>query len=156
MCVQSCKLVRLVFDIETNAIDFNTGDYIDQVTDVWCIIAQDIDDRFVWEFGRTGSLLDHAESMREAMQILEEADEIIGHNIIGFDIPVLRKLFNFNPSGKITDTLVLSRVLYPDRPKPEGVKGRGHSLEAWGRRLGFPKGKPPGFEGYSEEACGLC
>ena len=61
--------------------------------------------------------------------LVKEYDQIIGHNIIGFDAPVLKKLWNIGiPKSKAVDTLVLSRLL---SPQLEG----GHSLKAWGLRL---------------------
>jgi len=66
-------------------------------------------------------------------KFLASCDLIIGHNIIGFDAPVLRKVWSvtMKPS-QVYDTLVSSRLL---NPSLEG----GHSLDAWGTRLGFPK-----------------
>lgn len=55
------------------------------------------------------------------------------HNGICFDAPVLRETWKISimPS-QVCDTLVLSRLLSPS------LEG-GHSLAAWGQRLGFPK-----------------
>ena len=56
--------------------------------------------------------------------------ELIGHNIIAYDIPALEELWGVDFTGyKITDTLVLSRLTDPSR---EG----GHSLDNWGQKLG--------------------
>lgn len=84
---------------------------------------------------------------------------LIGHNIIGFDLPVLQKLWGvnyciepdiFNDSKvKIIDTLVWSRYLYPDRPG-------GHSLEAWGERLGHLKLEHKNFTTYTPEMLEYC
>jgi len=81
---------------------------------------------------------------------LETADVLVGHNIIGFDLPIIRKLYPwFNPSGIIVDTLVLSRLFHPNlldidkkhawKHMPLQLYGR-HSLEAYGYRLGEYKG----------------
>ena len=92
-----------------------------------------------------------------ALQWLEVADVLVGHNIIGFDIPIIKKLYNyFNPRGTIVDTLILSRLYHPnlydidDTYKlrkeqkwnmiPKNLYGR-HSLEAYGHRLGVYKGE---------------
>ena len=65
--------------------------------------------------------------------LVKEYDQIIGHNLIGFDAPVLRKVWNIGiPKSKAVDTLVLSRLLNP-------VIEGGHSLRAWGNRLGDQK-----------------
>ena len=83
-----------------------------------------------------------------ALQWLETADVLIGHNIVGFDIPIIRKFYPwFNPSGVIVDTLLLSRLYHPNlldidkksNKIPSKLFGR-HSLEAYGHRLGEYKG----------------
>jgi DNA polymerase I-like protein with 3'-5' exonuclease and polymerase domains len=83
--------------------------------------------------------------------MLMEADELIGHNIIKFDIPALQKVYPwFKPKGVVIDTLVLARLIWPELketdPKlikrgklPPGLRGR-YSLEAFGYRLGNWKG----------------
>lgn len=65
---------------------------------------------------------------------MDTYDEIIGHKIIDFDLPVMQKFTDLDFSNhKITDTLVLSRLFNPSLTN-------GHSLKAWGERLEFPKG----------------
>jgi DNA polymerase-1 len=77
-------------------------------------------------------------------ELIPKADLIVGHNIIGFDAPLLRKVWGLSlPSEKLRDTLILSRLYDPSR------KG-GHSLAAWGERLGYPKGDFDDYDG------GLC
>ena len=86
-----------------------------------------------------------------AIQYIQQAEIIIGHNIIGYDLPVIRKLYPFfNPCGIIIDTLLLSRLYHSrlmllDKEKnwphmPLQLYGR-HSLEAYGYRLGEYKGE---------------
>ena len=76
----------------------------------------------------TGEVLCHTEA--STLEPLVKAyDQIIGHNLIGFDAPVLRKVWNIGiPKSKAVDTLILSRLLNP-------VIDGGHSLKAWGSRL---------------------
>ena len=65
-------------------------------------------------------------------EVINSADEVVGHNIIGFDAPVLEKVWGVKiPANKQTDTLVLSRLAKADE--------RRHSLEVWGEKLMFPK-----------------
>lgn len=86
----------------------------------------------------TGEVLCHTEPATLA-PLVKEYDQIIGHNIIGFDAPVLRRLWNIGiPKSKAVDTLILSRLL---NPQLEG----GHSLKAWGLRL---KNSKIEFEDY--------
>ena len=110
---------------------------------MWCIVAYDIDNDTWYE--------ETAEPWNFAriLETLENAHELIGHNIIQFDLPVLRRVFDFVPRGRVTDSLVVSRCLYPDRPG-------GHSLAAWGERLGYEKGEFTGFDSLSVEMLEYC
>jgi len=77
------------------------------------------------------------------------AEVLVGHNIIGFDLPVLGKLLGFEWWGEVEDTLVMSRL---DNPSREG----GHSLASWGTRLNFPKGNYDDWSMYTEEMGEYC
>ena len=97
-------------------------------------------------------------------EILGTASVIVGHNIIGYDIPAIQKFYPyFNPSN-VVDTLVLSRLIFPDmldrdmirKDYPRKLVGR-HSLEAWGHRLGLHKGDyDGGWEVCSQEMLDYC
>jgi len=138
---------RLVFDIETNG-------FYDQSTVAHSICLKDPDAANA----QIGSFTDNSYSrkdgdIKDAMELLKGASEIIGHNIVKFDVPVLRKLFGFQlrPDQSLQDTFILSRLLYPDinaidamlmRKKRLPGKAFGkHSLNAWGYRLGVFKGE---------------
>jgi hypothetical protein len=83
---------------------------------------------------------------------LSRADYLIGHNIAGYDLPLLRRLYGWMPSQGcvVVDTLTASRLILPHLSGLDGqaaamgdpplgkLTGR-HSLEAWGARLGLPK-----------------
>ena len=86
----------------------------------------------------------------QGVKQLEKSELLIGHNIINYDIPLLKEQFpDFDYQGEVLDTLVLSRLYYPHiterdyerRPSgmPQRLYGR-HSLEAWGYRLKCFKG----------------
>jgi DNA polymerase-1 len=151
--------MRLLFDIETNGLPRQGLDCIH------CIVAKDIDTGDVFRFNDTGS----ANSVTNGITLLQEADVLIGHNIIGFDIPVIQGIYPFfETKAKLFDTLILSRMFYPDilsrdfRKKPIGMPpkmfGR-HSLEAWGYRLGDYKGefaKTTDWADWSQEMEDYC
>jgi len=108
---------NLVFDIETDGLD---------PSQIFCIVAQDVDTMDVFTFDNT--------QLEEGYGLLRSATKLIGHNVIGYDIPVIKKLTGIDLfDKKIVDTLVLSRLFKPTR---EG----NHGLEGWGYRLGFRKG----------------
>ena len=69
----------------------------------------------------------------EFISYLCEFDVLVGHNVVDFDVPALIKLGGKLPPKYIFDTIVLSRLLDPDRPT-------GHGLKAWGKELGVLKG----------------
>jgi len=60
-------------------------------------------------------------------------DILVAHSGIAFDFPLLNKLWNTKiRMSQVKDTLVISRLLNPSIEN-------GHSLAAWGERLGYPK-----------------
>jgi DNA polymerase-1 len=67
---------------------------------------------------------------------LSGVDIVVGHNIINYDLCVLKKLFDFDlpASVEIRDTLIMSQVLDYNR-----FGRQGHSMKVWGEHLGFPK-----------------
>ena len=81
---------------------------------------------------------------------LEGSVSVCGHNLIGYDLPVLERLWGLSvASERIVDTLVLSRLFDPSR---QG----GHSLRAWGETLGFPKGDHDDWSRLSQEMIDYC
>jgi DNA polymerase I-like protein with 3'-5' exonuclease and polymerase domains len=138
---------RLVFDIEANG-------FLAEVTRQHCHVNVDAD---------TGELFDYADQpghqpIERALDALSQADELIGHNIIKYDIPVLEKLHGWKPRAdqKITDTIILTKLKYPElrdadyRARQLAAKNGttypgyyvgSHALEAWGFRLGILKGQ---------------
>ena len=131
----------LVFDIETNRVgDDDIG--LDTVDTLHCIVAQDVNTEEVFSFPPW--------ELDKGVELLQNAKTLIGHNIIGFDIPMLEKLTSFKQGGiKVIDTLVTSRLFYPIR---EG----GHGLERWGFKLGYPKIDFEEYDEYSEEMLEYC
>ena len=131
--------MNLIFDCETDGL-------YDDCTKVHCIGIYDLDTKQTLVFNDEGS----EQPITKGVQLLEDACCLIGHNIIGYDIPVLRKLYPwFTPNARVVDTLVLSRIYHADLLKtdqkrawkhmPLQLYGR-HSLEAYGHRLGEYKG----------------
>ena len=139
----------IVFDLETNGLLNNS-------TRIHCIALYDGETDTIEAFNDEPYTKNPKElpmgggySITTAISHLEVADVIIGHNIIGFDIPVIKKLYPyFNPRGIIIDTLLLSRLYHPnlldiDKKSnyiPSKLFGR-HSLEAYGHGLGQYKGE---------------
>lgn len=121
----------IILDIETNTKHDN----------IWCCCTKDIDTGEVNVWTEVESLKGY----------LRKEDKLVGHNIIGFDAPILNRLWNTKiVLNQLQDTLVMSRLL---NPSLEG----GHSLDAWGKRLGKYKGSFTNFnDGLSEEMVEYC
>ena len=88
------------------------------------------------------------------MQIIDKCsrDQVfVGHNIVNFDAPKLKELWDLViPDNKLRDTLLMSRLW---NPRLSG----GHSLEAWGERLGYSKIDFHDYDGgLSEEMITYC
>jgi DNA polymerase I-like protein with 3'-5' exonuclease and polymerase domains len=131
-----CDGPRLVFDLEANGLH--------DATKVHCICIVDLDDDKVAEYG--------PRQIRAGLKHLARARYLVGHNICNYDLPLLRRLYNWQPQRncKILDTQVTSRLILPNvddldnkaaamgDPKMGKLRGR-YSIEAWGIRLGITK-----------------
>lgn len=149
----------LFFDIETNEIEDFTN--LSDLHTCHCLSVYDPVAAKMITFS--------GEGIKEGCNMLSKADKIVGHNIIGFDIPALTKLYNFSPPlGKLQDTLVFSRVIYPNL-RDDDFKRKdfdkeligSHSLKAWGQRMGkmlkLTYGEEEGaFDHYNEEMKKYC
>ena len=139
MKIKPKKHRRLVFDAETNGL-------LDQVTVCHCVVVKDYDtgQRFVFRKNKK------EDTLHKLFALLDDAEEIWGHNIIAYDIPMLEILFGWQPKARIRDTLVLARLMFPDQKdkdfrlfeggKLEGKNIGKHTLDSWGQRLGMYKG----------------
>ena len=129
--------MRLLFDIETNGL-------LDQLDKVHCLVVANLD---------TGEMHTYVDNVEEGLELLSTATYLTGHNVCGFDLPALEKVYGWepNPNTKVEDTLLMSKLVYSDirdrdfsalkkNPDfPKHIIGR-HGLEAWGHRLGEYKG----------------
>lgn len=149
------NLRRYVFDIETNGL-------LDTLTTIHCLVLLNADTGQMHSFGPS--------EIPEGLRLLEEAHELIGHNVIAFDLPAITKVYpSFTTAAKVTDTLVLARLIYSDlkSDKQDGVRlatGQiakeaygSHSLNAWGQRIGLHKMQhDTGWDVWSPEMQAYC
>ncbi len=142
----------LIFDMETDGL-------LDECTKIHCIALTDTQ-------GEVSLFASHDIPM--ALHHLTNARQIIGHNILGFDIPAIKKLYpEWQTQASIRDTLVMSRLAYPDLMEqdfkngniPKNLRGS-HSLKAWGYRLNELKGEfsheDTDWSEYTEEMGDYC
>ena len=101
----------IYLDLEANGLTPDT---------IWCVVTRE-----------NGVSTVH--TTRDTLcKALEGSVSVCGHNLIGYDLPVLKRLWGLSVAPeRIVDTLVLSRLFDPS-------KSGGHSLRNWGNELGFP------------------
>lgn len=153
--------MEIVFDIEAtgliNHLSLNYNLYpfkLKKTFMVHCIVAKDIKSGMIYKFT--------PKNLWDFPSFFKRCTKVIGHNIIDFDLLVVELFFGlkfdvdpFTIDGKeveVCDTLVLSKLLNPDRMG-------GHSLKAWGDRLSDYKddfGDTTDWSEYSEDMLTYC
>ena len=122
-----------IVDIETDSL---------QPTLIHCIVAKDLQTSqvLVW---------DHS-NLDNFKHWVKTIDRFVMHNGISFDAPNLNRLLGTQIKlEQIIDTLVLSQLFNP-------IRDKGHSLQAWGERLGHHKMEYEDFSQYSESMLEYC
>lgn len=125
-------------------LDIESDNLLRHVTKMWILAIKDIDT------GEKKWWLSGDESWKE---VVSKAKLLIGHNLVGYDLPVLEKLCNFKISKEtvVHDTMLMSQILNYAR-----FPGNRHRLEDWGKFLGVPKGDFEDWSKYSEEMLEYC
>ncbi len=126
-----CPTTNIVYlDIEANGLD---------PTEIHCAVTK-----------RPNEVALTHLSSRSLAHELQKGGQVCGHNLIGYDLPVMLKLWGIHVHrDRVIDTLVMSRLFRPD------LDG-GHSLAAWGQRLGFAKGDHDEWDVLSDEMIEYC
>ena len=109
---------RYVVDIEGDGLLY-------EITKIHCIVAKDLKTKEIFKF--------RPHQIEEGLQLLSSADQLVGHNICGFDIPAIKKLYPTFTHKRLKDTLCMSKLFNPER-------FGGHSLESYGEQ--FKRAKP--------------
>ena len=119
----------IYLDLEADGLDPTT---------IWCVVTRE-----------NGVSQVHT-NRNTLCDALAGSVSVCGHNLIGYDLPVLKRLWGLSVAPeRVVDTLVLSRLYDPSR---QG----GHSLRAWGETLGFPKGDHDDWSCLSPEMIDYC
>jgi DNA polymerase-1 len=141
----------LIFDLESDGLYNN-------VTKIHCLVIYDIQSGNTFSYG--------PDAINNAINHLDSADVLIGHNILFYDIPVLKKLHQTQFNARIIDTLICTRLIWPKetlydldeeqyQEVPPKLKGSA-SLKAWGYRLADHKIEFQDFTEYSQEMLDYC
>lgn len=145
---------KAVYDIEGNGLlvpiyDSKEDKLIPPCDTIWCMVIKDQQTKEVFRY-RPDEIVD-------GYKKLLEYDKVIGHNVTGYDGPVLEELVgkpNNLPPLKNVDTYIMSRLLYAPRktPTPSG----NHSIEAYGEKFKYPKLEFDDWSKFTEEMLEYC
>lgn len=135
----------LVFDVEADNL-------LPLCTTIHVVCTKVVETGEKRSFRDRDSFVEYVEGLRPT--------HVCGANILGFDLECLARVWGIPYTvGKMSswidipvvwvDTLLISRFLNADRVG-------GHSLEAWGERLGFQKGDHSDWSKFSEEMLTYC
>lgn len=136
-------MTTVVFDIEADG-------FLETATRVHCLSIASENSSDGWTYEHFTDASDEYRSINTGLVLLAEANNIVAHNGIAYDLPVLRKVLGMVISSrKVIDTLVLSRLAQPERPG-------GHSLANWGENFGVPKPVHEDWSKWSPEMAHRC
>lgn len=138
----------VVGDLEANGL-------LNQATHVWCGVFKDIKTKQVWKFT--------PDKIPQMLKFMDTCDVMIIHNGVGYDWPLLRKLYGYEYKGKKVDTLLMSRLQDENRRLPfgcptmhNGKRVGPHSLLAWGYRVGRGKVDHEDWDNFTPEMLHRC
>ena len=84
--------MKLILDLETNG-------FLDRDNLViHCIVCKDIETNEVYSY--------NPNTINDALELLNKAEVLIGHNITGFDIRALKQILNYDFKVRAFDTLL--------------------------------------------------
>jgi len=130
--------MRVVIDIEANALE--------NPTKIWVIVCKDID---TGDYHIFRKVTEDEESKKDFLNFTKDVNLYIGHNICGYDLPVLRNLLGVDVRhDQIIDTLIVSKLI--------NYSLDGHSIEDYGVRFGLEKISFNQFHQYSLEMENYC
>lgn len=144
--------------MRTVILDLETNGLWPEVSKIWCAVAYEIETGIYTEFtpDNIGDL---------PIYLQRTADILSCHNGIGFDLKVMLKLLDgYEFPGQYRDTLLLSRMLWPDLEAATYRDDKGnllktksvHGVEAWGVRLGVSKPSHEDWSQYSPDMLHRC
>lgn len=179
-------MAKFVFDLETtglmnsSSIDYTKEGYpLREDFKIHCVVAQDVETKRIFAFydgekydiicSKTSKRINYTHlPLEDFKRVLNSAKSLIGHNILNYDLLVLKKYWGIDytvgekegvedtVNGRecyLDDTLVKSKLLNPDR---QG----GHSLANFGKLLQFKKGdygkEDNAWDKFSKEMLAYC
>lgn len=134
-------MTKYVVDIETDGL-------LDKVSKIHCIVAIDTETKKVLKF-HNDLIIERDGDISQGLTELSNAELLVFHNGIGYDIPAIKKLHPEFTHNKLHDTYILSQMFFPNEMER-------HSVDAWGKVFGRAKPKHEDWSTFSEEMLHRC
>ena len=147
------SLKRVVFDVEANGL-------LNTVTQIHCIVLFDYEKEIYYKY-HNHTDIQRDGSIEDGINKLVQYDRLIGHNITGYDLPLIQRFFPdiknrlnlkdyeyFTDSGKIVDTYMISTIVYPER--------RFHSVDSYGKDFNIEKPEHSDWANFSKQMLHRC
>src|SRR5260370_7981854 len=132
--------MQVVIDIEC--------DKLESPTKIWCVVCKDTDTGEYYVFR---NLHEDQTEVEKFKTLVKRCTRLVGHNILGYDYPVLCNLIKFYDCISLTniiDTLIISKLFNYSR--------QGHSIEDYGIEFNLPKGEFNDWSKLSEDMVTYC
>lgn len=146
-------------------IDLETSGLLPECDKIWCCVAYDtVTDKMYSFLPYQGMSSLNYNLITDLPKFLDQYSAISCHNYVGFDKKVLKKVLNYEHKGRYVDTLMLSRVLFPDIDSEQYIDESGnektenkrHSVNAWALRFGMHKPEHEDWSQFSLEMLHRC
>lgn len=131
--------MKVICDVEANGLN---------PTQIWVVVCKDID---TGQHHIFRNLTSDPEAKDAFISFIKNCTEVIGHNFLAYDAPVLCRLIGLDHNFLypiVLDTLVVSKAI--DYPR------KGHSLEDYGEEFGIEKNTFSDWTKYSQELEDRC
>ncbi len=140
-------MINTNFAYDTLVYDLESDGLLDRLTRIHSLIIRHYETGDVYVFRRNKT----EDTIINGVRMLERAKVRVGHNVIAFDEEAIKLVYpDYNPQGKLRDTLPMVRMLFADQKDKDfrlwernqlpGQLIGANTLKAWGYRVGLNKG----------------
>jgi len=126
-------MTKYVADLEGNGL-------LDTITKTWCGVFKCV------QTGTVTAFEPHQKD--EMLRFIDNSEVLFMANGIGYDMPLLKKLYRYEYKGKVVDLTLLSRLLHPERNR--------HCVDSYGEEFGRPKPKHEDWSRFTPEMLHRC
>src|SRR5258707_2349887 len=134
--------MQLIVDIEC--------DKLENPTKIWCVVCKDTDQQ-EGEYYVFRNLHEDQTEVEKFKTLVKRCTRLVGHNILGYDYPVLCNLIQFYDCiaiANIIDPLIISKLF--------NYSSQGHSIEDYGVEFNLPKGEFNDWSRLTDEMVTYC